>query len=129
MSTNKELTLPTPDDAVGTLDAIYADVFFSKMAEYGFQSQTQEGMLSMLETAAYLDQLPEETATKRASIDPFTDANAKLKQALASENLIDLSSETAVGIKQAAYALAQDPELYKAVISVKTAAAYAQANQ
>lgn len=122
MSTTNDLKLPAVEDAVGTLDSIYADVFLSKMAEYGYVPQTQEGMLSMLETAAYLDSV--DGGEKVATVDPFVDANSKLKQALASENLVNpaiFTEQRNLGIKQAAYALAQTPEVYKAVLSLKSA--------
>lgn len=120
MSQNNDLKLPAVDDAIGMLDGLYADVFFNKMAEYGLVPQTQEGMVSMLETAAYLDMV-DQGSTKSASEDPFVQANAALKEVLAHENYIDRSAGEVAGIKQAAFALAQNPDLYKAVLSVKTA--------
>lgn len=121
---NQDINLPSVEDAVGTLDAVYADVFFSKLAELGFAPRTEEGMLSALETAAYLDAV--DGGQKQASVDPFVDANAKLKQALANEQLINpavFAQQSNAAIKQAAFAMAQHPDLYKAVLAVKTAQA------
>lgn len=120
---NTDITLPSVDEAVGLLDSVYTDVFFSKLAEYGIVPQTQEGMLAALETAVYLDSVPE---TKQASVDPFVDANAKLKHAMASEKLINpavFEQQQDVAVKQAAYAMAHSPELYRAVLAIKTAQA------
>lgn len=122
MSNTTDLKLPALDEAVGTLDAVYADIFFSKMAEYGYHPQTQEDMVSMLETAAYLDTI--DTSEKTASAGVFADANAKLKQAMAAEGLLNpaqLVQEETLGIKQAAFAMAQEPALYTAVLTLKAA--------
>jgi hypothetical protein len=122
MSSDNNINLPSVDAAVGILDSVYSDVFFSKMAEYGLVPQTQEGALSMLETAAYLDSIPDNT--KQASEDPFVSANIRLKQALASEGVINpnvFAEQNDVAIKQAAFALAHEPELYKAMLAVRTA--------
>lgn len=127
MSNTNEFKLPAVDEAMSTLDGLYADVFFSKMAEYGFVPPSEEGALSMLETAAYLDMV--DGGEKSASYaDPFVDANSKLKEVLASQQLIDpsaLYAQKAASIKQASVAFAQNPEVYKAVLAVKSATAQA----
>lgn len=120
----QDINLPSVEDAVGLLDNVYADVFFSKLAEFGFAPQTEEGMLSALETAAYLDAV--DGGQKQASVDPFVDANSKLKQALANENLVNpavFAQQNHAAVKQAAYAIASNPDVYKAVLAVKTAQA------
>lgn len=121
MTTDNSFQLPSTDDAAAVLDGIYADVFFSKMAEFGLVPETQDGALSMLETAAYLDQA--DTAVKQAGVDPFVNANELLKQALAQENIIDSGAQVRTAVKQAAVGLASNPEIYKAVLAIKTAAA------
>lgn len=113
-------------DASSALDSVFADIFFSKMAEYGFVPETEEGAMSMLETAAYLDSIPGQTVAKQASADPYVEAGALLKQAMAANNLINpavLAQQESASIKQAAYALAHEPELYKAVLALNSGAA------
>lgn len=109
------------EEASAALDSVYADVFFSKMAEYGFVPQTQEDMLGMLESAAYLDSIPEQGPTKTASHGAFAEANAQLKQAMVAANLISpeqLHQQQDMAVKQAAFALAHEPELYAAVLAL-----------
>ena len=126
MTKQADIQLPGANEAMGVLDQVYAEVFFNKMAEYGFSPSDEKEAYSMLETAAYLDSLPEDTQTKQAEYAPFTEANARLKEVLASHGAIDQEAEAyeqLASIKQAAYALAQNPDLYKAVLSVKAAEA------
>lgn len=110
---------PSTEEAISLLDSVYADVFFSKLAEYGFPIQSEEAALGALETAAYLD-LADDTV-KSATVDPYVLANKELKETLKSAGIIDKQPETKAVIKQAAYNLAHDPSLYAAVLAVKTA--------
>jgi hypothetical protein len=123
-----EFQLPDVGESVAVLDNLYAEAFFSKMAEYGYAPADIGEAENMLETAAYLDELPEEsTHQKSAAADsPYTDANANLKEVLASAGMIDVRGEELVGIKQASYACAQNADLYKAVLAVKAAEAQDQ---
>lgn len=127
------LQLPEAGDSAALLESLFADAFFGKMAEYGFEPQSEREAVSMLETAYHLDTLPEEAPTvKSASYSsPFESANNALKQVLVDNGLIsaqDIVNEKMAGVKQAAFACATDPRIYSAVLAVKAAEEAANGN-
>ena len=129
---NEQLALPELNNSVGMLDSLYAEAFFGKMAEYGHVPQTQEDAIGMLETAYQLDMVSgdEETqkvaAAQHANYSHYANANNSLKEVLSSAGYGPSHQEVEQnGIKQAAYALAQDPNLYSSVLTVKAAEAEA----
>jgi len=120
----EQFELPGIEPAVGTLDQLYAEAFFGKMAEYGFVPQTAEGAQAMLESAYQLDMVDDAPAP--AATDPFVDANTKLSHVLERQGMNTgvqqiREERTLDNIKHAAVALAQDPNLYKSVLAVKAA--------
>lgn len=126
MSNPATIDIPNVDESLGTLDGLYAQAFFSKLAEYGIEPQSEEAAMAMLKTAAYLDMVESHPAVKQASVDPFVDAASRLEHVLADSGLLGgqpSAQQQLVGVKQAAYALAQDPDLYRSVLSVKAAEA------
>jgi len=82
----------------------------------------------MLETAAQLDAVDNDPAVKQAQEQgsPYAVANESLKAVLSPQAGSNAyQQEEAIGVKQAAYALAQDPSLYASVLAVKAAEAEA----
>jgi hypothetical protein len=128
---NQEFQLPEIEKSAETLDALYAEAFFAKMAELGHVPETEADAVAMLETAAQLDAVDNDPAVKQAEEQgsPYAVANDSLNDVLSHSELPTFSQEESVGIKQAAYALAQDPGLYASVLSVKAAEAEALAAQ
>ena len=122
-----EFQLPEVEKAAEVLDSLYAEAFFAKMAEFGHIPQSESDALAMLETAAQLDLVSNDPAVTQAEEQgsPYAYANESLKEVLAHA---EQPSEE-VGIKQASYALAQDPSLYASVLAVKAAEAEALAEQ
>ena len=68
-------------------------------------------------------QLPE--VEKAAEVLDSLYANDSLKEVLSQSEIPTFQQDESVGIKQAAYALAQDPSLYASVLAVKAAEAEA----
>ena len=129
---NQQFELPDLTDSVGMLDSLYAEAFFSKMAELGHVPQTEQDAVGMLETAFQLDMVsgeegPQKTAEEHyAHQSHYAAANHSLKEVLAHAGYGPSEEEVEqVGIKQAAAALAQDSGLYKSVLTVKAAEAEA----
>jgi hypothetical protein len=123
-----EFQLPEVDKAAEVLDSLYAEAFFAKMAEYGHVPQTESDAYAMLETAAQLDAVDNDPAVKQAQEQgsPYAVANDSLKAVLSPQAGSNAyQQEEAIGVKQAAYALAQDPSLYASVLAVKAAEAEA----
>jgi len=129
---NEQLALPELNNSVSTLDSLYAEAFFNKMAEYGHVPQTQEDAIGMLETAYQLDLVSSDEDTQKvaaaqyANSSHYANANSSLKEVLSSAGYGPSHQEVEqAGIKQAAYSLAQDPNLYSSVLTVKAAEAEA----
>lgn len=121
--TADQIQLPSYGDAEAQLDAVYAERFFSKMAEYGIQPNNEQDALAMIQTAYQLDQLPETKQASEGSDSPFVLAQQKLASFLSQNGVADATQVTQ---KQAAdrsraelaYALASSPELYKAAVAI-----------
>lgn len=121
MTTNDIRAIPSADEAQATLDNMYQEAFFAKMAEMGHVPQTQEDAIAMLETGYQLDLIPEPKQAS-AQVGQYSAANELLKQAFA-ETGVDtgLVRQEEMGIKQAAYAVASDPRFYNAVLALTQA--------
>ena len=122
----EQFTLPGASESTELLDQLYTEAFFGKMAEYGYTPQTAEGAQAMLESAYQLDMVDDTPAP--AATDPFVDANTKLAHVLARQGKDTGVQQIRQGraldnIKHAAVSLAQDANLYRAVLSVKAAEA------
>jgi len=119
---NSEFVLPSVSDAQATLDNVYQEAFFAKMAELGHKPAVQEDAIAMLEAGYQLDMIPEKQA--ETYVGQYSTANTLLKQAF-SENGINtglaMPDPQEVGIKQAAYAMASDPNFYASVLALRTA--------
>jgi len=128
---NAEFQLPEVEKAAEVLDSLYAEAFFAKMAEFGHVPQTESDAMAMLETAAQLDAVDNDPAVKQAEEhgSAYAVANDSLKEVLAQSELPTFQQDESVGIKQASYALAQDPSLYASVLAIKAAEAEALAEQ
>lgn len=122
-----EFTLPSPQEAEALVDGLYADIFFAKMAEYGHAPRTQEDAYAMLETALSLDNLPE-PVTKQGSVGAYATAAELLQIKLAEAGIPvrqPAAAQEALAVKQAAVGMASHPELYKAILALKSQAAAA----
>lgn len=123
MSKN-EVNLPGVNDAVGVLDAVYVDAFFSKLAEHGYQPRTDADAAAMLETGVQTDSIPNEPTEKSASDSPYAAINERLRSTLAEQGLVAPPSADEQ-IKSAAFMYAQNPDVYASVLAVKAAEAQA----
>jgi len=122
-----KLELPPVEAAQDTLNQLYVERFFSKMAEYGFQPQTQEGAAAMLQTAVELDAVPELETKSASQSDPFVEAYSRLQKHAQAQGHGAASREKSAEIERRnwAYACARSPEIYGAVLSLKAAEAAA----
>jgi hypothetical protein len=121
---SNDIQLPDVDKASQLIDTVYADAFFSKLAEFGFQPQNEADAVAMLETGMQTDHLPHPEAEKTAAVSPFAAINQELASVLRAEGAIQTPSYED-GIKQAAFAYATAPDVYKSVLALKTAQAEA----
>jgi hypothetical protein len=116
---SEQLQLPGVDEASGLMDQLYQEAFFGKMAELGFVPQNEKEATAMLDTAIQLD-VVEETTDKEASF--FQDANSALREVLVENGVSDAPQvQEQEGLKQAAFALAQNPDLYRSVLTLQAA--------
>ena len=121
MTTNDIRAIPSADEAQATLDNMYQEAFFAKMAEMGHVPQTQEDAVAMLETGYQLDLIPE-TKQASAQVGQYSAANELLKQAFVESGVnTGLAGQKELGIKQAAYAMAADPMFYNSVLVLQQA--------
>lgn len=120
-------TIPDRDAAFNTLYSdIHNRVFFNKLASAGYVPE------NMAQAQAYLDMGEQLLATSTMSIKQAADANDPVllaKQAL--DNYLGVNSLTyqnheeaeRLSIQKTAAALAQNPEIYNAVLVLKAAEA------
>lgn len=113
---SKAPELPSNDDAVATLDAVYCQRFFDKMASYGYHPQTDEDKMAMLQTALQLDAVPDEPQPAAAS--PYVAAQEKLAAAL---NQHGYGQPQASDRDQLVQALASDETFFKSALAVVAA--------
>jgi len=132
-----DVQLPDAEQAVATLDSIYVERFFDKMAGLGFQPNSDEEAMAMLQTAVQLDALPEKQANQQ-QVDqqqsPYVLANQKLAEFLQTSGvdtgLQDLQKQSADNERaELAVALASNADLYKSALSVQQARADVQGSQ
>jgi hypothetical protein len=128
MSNEKQASpLPNLEDASSVFEQIYAETFFNKLASFGIQPETEAEAIEWLKIGHQVQQL--EPQVKQA--------NADQRRGLAFEvgdALQGILTEAGVGkeaeqrehnaeIYNVAQALAQDPDVYNAALSLKTAQA------
>ncbi len=122
--------LPAVDAAADNLfQGVYGRVFFHKLAQAGFVPRTEAQAQYMLKVAQTVREAEEAEAIKTASDsnDPYAAAYHHLEQAVAQRGLklpgrMDAASRE-YSFKQAAAALASDPDIYDSVLAVKAAEA------
>ena len=111
---------PEEQDAYNVLfHQIHAPVFFEKLAERGYEPQSDAEVNAMLESGAALMQAKLAERQKQASQQPsiVLQAHGHLKQALADRGLAPPpSADFDQAIKQAAHRVAQDPNIQLAAI-------------
>ncbi len=89
------------------------------MAELGFVPQNEKEATAMLDTAIQLD-VVEETTDKEASF--YQDVNLALIEVLVENGVPDAPQvQEQEGLKQAAFALSQNPDLYRSVLTLQAA--------
>ena len=120
----KTQALPDPNQAYEHLfDGVHAKVFLSKLASYGIQPTTDRETNDLFELAGKLRHV--DNSAKQASDSRFGSALSALDSALSSTPAghQQAAASRAQAIKQAAHSLSQDPEVYRAVLSLKAAEA------
>lgn len=129
--------LPSPEDAYAHLfDQVHAQVFFTKVAQAGYAPRTEKEAADLLELAGKLRLVQEDPAVKQASdaSSPYAVASSALDRLLG-QNGMDGSTKQAaaqeqeVALNQAVGMLAQDPNIYNSVLSLKAAEAQSIAQQ
>lgn len=114
-----QIQLPDAQAAGELLNGLYQDVFFGKLAELGYQPQTAEDAHAMLTIGYQLD-VAEQAQQKAASHEsPIVRAQRLLSEKLAEFGLMPPADPDAV-TKQAAAALARDPNVYGAILALQT---------
>ncbi len=119
--------LPTPDAAYDTLfQGVHQRVFFQKLAAAGYAPRSAEEAQWMLNTAGKLRQVTEAQSVKEAAAqdNPFFRLDNSLDRVMAEFGLGGQAKqaqyqEVETAYKQAAASLANDPEIYNAVLSLK----------
>jgi hypothetical protein len=123
--------LPEPQQAFDTLfQNVHANVFFTKLAQFGYQPVNEKEASDLLELAGKLRAAEQAAQIKQASSpdSPIAAANRDLDRVLAQQGLdagVKQASaqEHNVAISQAAAQLSADPAIYNAVLSIKAAEA------
>ena len=136
MSNKNQATLPDPAEAYNNLfEGVHANVFFGKLANHGFQPQSEKEAADLLQLAGRLRHVDENE--KAASIDQsrFEGPAQALDGILSGAGLGEVKAAKAYdeethAIKAAAAQLAQEPLFYNSVLSLKAheAAVLAQQN-
>ena len=125
------LELPSADQAYALRQEIVQQVFFSKMAEYGIVPNTQPEADAMWRTADQCMQLRQHPSVKQAqdNVNPLFLAEQKLME-LSSQYGFQSSvktAEEAAALNQLTTAYAQNPDVYKAMLSLAHAESAASA--
>ena len=112
---SQTIELPSVEEAAATLDNVYAQRLFDKLAERGYSPQTDEQKIATLQAALMLDQEPEQPQQAGAN-DPFVAATQKLAAArgVSLSPAADPSQER-IALAQA---IAQDPDFFKSAVAL-----------
>lgn len=121
-------TLPNTDEAYGTLfENVHSQVFFGKLAQLGYTPTTDREAQDLLQIAANLRDVagPEKAAASR-----FNGASQALSAVTPTSPAVVQQRKQLqdAAVKQAAAQLAQNPEIYNAVLALKAAEAAALAS-
>jgi|TARA_R110002051_G_scaffold312696_1_gene388077 hypothetical protein len=135
MSNENQASLPEPADAYNNLfEGVHANVFFGKLANQGFQPQSEKEAADLLQLAGRLRHVDENE--KAASIDQsrFEGPAQALDGILSGAGLGEVKAakaydEETQAIKAAAAQLAQEPLFYNSVLSLKAHEASVHAQQ
>jgi len=131
---NDGASLPDVQTAYNTLfDGVHQQVFFNKLASYGFVPQNEKEAAEMLELAGKLRYVEGEEEKVAADSSRVSQANVALDNVLGiprgqDEKLAAAEDEYAA-INQAAAQLAEEPAFYNSVLALKAAEAAAYADQ
>lgn len=119
---NQGLQLPGVADAENVIfERVFSEAFFGKLASLGHQPATQKEAMELLELGNMLAQV-EDAPAQSGTYSQIKSAVAKV---LDSSNTVVSAEHRA---KQAAYAIAHDPDVYASVLSLKVAEAQQAAN-
>lgn len=109
---------------------VHQQAFFNKLASHGIEPQTHKEAQDLLQLAAKLRIADEQGTLKQAEADsPYAAALADLDAQLNKSAGHSRTSEQNAAIKQAAAQLAQDPDIFNAVLAIKAAEADQLAHQ
>jgi len=127
-------SLPSPEDAYNhLLGNVHSQVFFGKLAQVGIHPQTEKEANDLLELAGKLRLVNDDPAVKQAAEadSKYAKANAALDELFGKSGAMKQASaqEQDVALDQAARTLAQDPQIYNSVLSIKAAQAEEIAKQ
>jgi hypothetical protein len=127
-------TLPDPKVAYETLfDNVHAQAFFGQLAAHGIVPATQKEAADLLDMGGKLRAYAQDPAVKQAAAanSPISAAAAELDAMLGDSPVGKQAAaqERVVAVKRAAAALAQHPDIYNAVVSLRQAAAAQQQQQ
>jgi hypothetical protein len=136
MSNKNQATLPEPAEAYNNLfEGVHANVFFGKLANQGFQPQSEKEAADLLQLAGRLRHVDDTEKAASASHSRFegpTDALDSVMEGagLGSIKAAQAYTEEDQAVKAAAAQLAQEPIYYNSVLSLKAheAAVLAQQN-
>ena len=133
MSTTQAPALPEPQAAMDTIfQRVHSQVFFGKLAQAGIPVNSEKDASDLLELAGKLRAVAPQI--KQAQVGTYAAANATLDQALAAHGLDSgikraQANDQQIALGNVAAQLAQDPEIYNAVLSIKSAEASQIAEQ
>lgn len=131
MSTDNKLELPPLEKAAAVLDSIHDEVLVNRFMELTGWQLNEKQAARVIEVGVALDMAEQEQQTKQASNDLFEVGAANLSSVLRKQGINVPSQEKQAhdqmrqGIRQAATAVAQSPEMYKAALAVASALANA----
>lgn len=132
MSDTQTNPLPEPQAAMDTLfQRVHSQVFFGKLAQAGIPVNTEKDAADLLELAGKLRSIPQ---TKSAQAGIYAGASQALDHVMAANGLDGNLKQAQArdqhfALGNAAAQLAQDPEIYNAVLSLKAAEAQQIAQQ
>lgn len=126
-----EPRLPDPKQAMDTIfQKVYRDTVLHTLAGRGYGPRTQKEAEDVFRTIQQLNAAEASPAFKQAADNnPFGVAADALGGLLQQNGVQGPPTSRALAVKQAAADLAQDPDLYGSVLSVKFAEAAAMAAQ
>ena len=131
---NDGAALPDVQTAYNTLfDGVHQQVFFNKLASYGFVPQNEKEAAEMLELAGKLRYVEGEEEKIAADSSRLSNATVALDNVLGipreQQEKQSAANDEFTAISQAAAQLAEEPAFYNSVLALKAAEAAAYADQ